>query len=214
MKFIDEKIETYALSMCSRPSSVCDSLENHTRQVESMSQMLIGKMEASFLGILIRSMKAKRILEIGTFTGYSALAMAENLPEDGEVHTIDIQKKDYTAHFWDSSIHGKKIRSHIGPGLEVIPNLPGTFDLVFIDADKENYSNYFSLVENRLNPGGLIVVDNVLWSGRVLQSDEDLQGDTSTLAIKRFNQMIEQRSDIFKTLLPIRDGIFLISKMS
>ncbi len=212
MNFTDQKIEKYALDMCSRPSQDCDELENHTRKVESMPQMLIGKLEASFLGVLIRSLRAKRLLEIGTFTGYSALAMAENLPEDGEIYTIDIQMKDYTSQFWEKSPHGKKIHRHIGPGLEVIPTIPGTFDLVFIDADKENYSNYFKLVEKRLNPGGLIVVDNVLWSGRVLQSDEELKGDTSTLAIKHFNEMIQSRTDLHKTLLPIRDGVFLISK--
>ena len=213
MNFTEPQIEKYAIGHCTQPGSLCEALETHTRSIEQMSQMLIGKLEASFLGQLIRIMNAKRILEIGTFTGYSALAMAENLPEDGELHTIDIQKKECTNSFWQQSPHGKKIKDYLGKGLDVIPTIPGKFDLVFIDADKENYSNYFDLVENRLNTKGLIVVDNVLWSGNVLKTEAELAGDSSSLAIKLFNQKIQARTDLYKTMVPIRDGIFLISKM-
>ncbi len=212
MSFIDPKIESYSIEMSTRPSSVCEALEVHTRKNEEMSQMLIGPLEASFLGLLLRSLRAKRVLELGTFTGYSALAMAENLEEDGEIHTIDLHKKDYTERFWLESGHSKKIHSHLGPALDVLPKLAGTFDLVFIDADKENYIKYFHLAEQKLSPHGVIVVDNVLWSGKVLKSDVELQDDSSSLAVKRFNEMIQKRTDLHKTLLPIRDGIFLISR--
>lgn len=212
MRFTEPSIEEYAISMSTQPSKTCMALEDRTRAVEPMSQMLIGRLEASFLGILIRSLNAKRILEIGTFTGYSALAMAENLPIDGEVHTIDIQSKPYTREICQDSPHFSKVKLHIGPALEVIPKISGNFDLVFIDADKENYTNYFNLVENRLQPRGLVVVDNVLWSGKVLKSDQELNDDTASLAIKKFNNMIFARTDLYKTLLPIRDGIYLISK--
>jgi caffeoyl-CoA O-methyltransferase len=212
MNFTDLKIEQYALNMSSHPGLQCAELEAETKNVEAMPEMLIGKLEASFLGLLIRATGAKRILELGTFSGYSALAMAEHLPTDGEIHTIDIVRKDYTSRYWRESPHGIKIKSHLGAALEVIPNLTGRFDMVFIDADKENYSNYFELVVPKLTARGLIIVDNVLWSGRVLLDDEELVSDTATLAIKKFNQMVCSRADLHKTMLPIRDGILLISK--
>lgn len=213
MNFTDKKIETYATNLSSSPSTICSSLEKHTRSTEAMSQMLIGKLEASFFGNLIRSMRARRILEIGTFTGYSALAMAEHLPSDGELHTIDIEKRPYTEQFWKEAKQLNKIHFHQGPGLEIIPKLQGPFDIVFIDADKENYSNYFNLVESKLSPHGLVIVDNVLWSGRVLLTDDEIQNESSTKALKKFNEMIHQRPDLHKTMLPIRDGIFLINKI-
>jgi len=214
MNFTEPKIEEYAVKMSTPPSVICAALEQQTRQVESLSEMLIGKLEASFLATLIHSLQAKRILELGTFTGYSALAMAEHLPENGEIHTIDINKKNYTDFFWKQSRHVNKIHFHQGEALNVIKNLDGPFDLIFIDADKENYANYFNELESKLAPHGLIVVDNVLWSGRVLLPDEDLSkaNDTSSLAIKRFNELLLQRQDLHKTLLPIRDGILLISR--
>lgn len=212
MNFVDLKIENYAIENSTRPSPVCAALENYTREAESMSQMLIGQLEASLLGSLIYCLRAQRILELGTFTGYSALAMAEHLPETGELHTIDINKKEYTEKFWLESGHAKKIHFHQGPALEVIPQLPGLFDLIFIDADKENYIHYFHLLESKLTPHGLIVVDNVLWGGRVVKPDSDLTNEASALAIKRFNEMLQERNDLHKTLLPIRDGVFLISR--
>ncbi len=214
MKFAitEPNIENYAIMKSTLPSNSCADLELFTRDHEPRAQMLIGKLEAATLGLLIRSIKAKRILEIGTFTGYSALAMAEHLPSDGEIHTIDIEKKEYTDKFWKSSPHFKKINFHLGQALEVIPKLKGTFDFIFIDADKENYLNYFNLTEKLLSSNGMIVVDNVLWDGKVLMNDNELKNDKATLAIKEFNEMIQNRNDLYKTLLPIRDGIFVITK--
>lgn len=175
--------------------------------------MLIGEMEASFLGFLMRIHNVMRVLEVGTFTGYSALAMAENLPVGGEIHTIDIEQKDYTKKYWQKSPHGSKIYFHKGKGLKVIPEIPGTFDMAFIDADKENYLNYFNLILPKLTPKGFVVVDNVLWSGKVLQPAAVLErNDHATPAIQKFNDYISTQPHLYSCLLPIRDGVLLITR--
>ncbi len=215
MELIDPKIEAYARQKSTLPSSVARELAEHTRQHEDMARMLCGEMVGSFLGLLVRLSGARRILEIGTFSGYSTLCIAENLPEGGEIHTIDVKHRDYTARFWQKSGHAEKITAHTGAALDVISTLEGLFDLVFIDADKENYSPYLELSLERLSERGMIVVDNVLWSGRVLESDSDLRGkeyESSTLAIKRLNDQVAGRNDLYATLLPVRDGLFLICR--
>lgn len=210
MKFVSSEIEKYATDKSSRPSKICRSLEEKTRDIEPMSQMLVGELEASLLGFLIRSKGVKRIVEFGTFTGYSALAMAENLPEDGEVFTIDIEKKNYTEDFWSRSESFSKIKFLQKPGLEALKELDGEFDLVFIDADKVNYKNYLEGMLPRLSKHGVVVLDNVLWSGRVLD-DKDTQ-DESTRAISDVNDWIAGHPELYATMLPIRDGIFLVTK--
>ncbi len=215
MRFVDQSIEEYALKKSTLPGPVPAELAQFTRDREEMSRMLVGEMEGSFLGFLLRATRAQRVLEIGTFTGYSALVMAENLPKEGEVHTIDIEPREYTSGFWQKSPHGHKITAHIGQALEVIPTLGGLFDMVFIDADKVNYESYLKLALERLTVGGMIVVDNVLWSGLVLKSEEELgESEHSARAIKRLNDWVASRDDLYSTLLPIRDGILLICKMS
>ena len=215
MELIDPEIEAYARQKSTLPGSAARELAEHTQQHEDMARMLCGEMVGSFLGLTVRMTGARRILEIGTFSGYSALCMAENLPEGGELHTIDVKHRDYTARFWQKSRHAGKIVTHTGTALDVIPTLEGRFDLVFIDADKENYSPYLELSLERLSERGVIIVDNVLWSGRVLQPDGDLRGkeyESSTLAIKRFNDQVAARDDLYTTLLPVRDGLLLICK--
>ena len=217
MQLIDPETEAYARQKSTLPGSVARELAEYTRQHEDMARMLCGEMVASFLGLLVRMTGARRILEIGTFSGYSALCMAENLPEGGELHTVDVKHKDYTARFWQKSPHAGKIVTHTGAALDVIPTLQGRFDLVFIDADKENYSPYLELSLERLSERGVVVVDNVLWSGRVLRPDRDLQGkeyESSTLSIKHFNDQVAARDDLYATLLPVRDGLFFICKKS
>lgn len=211
MRFIDEKIENYAINMSNTPSSICDELEVYTRHNIELPQMLIGKMEASFLGFLVRSLQVKNIVEIGTFTGYSALAMAENLPEDGQITTLDVDVTNgkVAQEFWDKSAHGHKIKQVLGPALETLPKLGFTIDLAFIDADKENYLNYLNLCLEKLSSRGIIVLDNVLWSGKVLDSNAT---EVSTQGIQKVNEFIASRDDLYGTLLPIRDGIFLIQK--
>ncbi len=216
MQFIDKKIEEYCISKSRRPGSVCDELELYTRENVHGAQMLIGKMEASFLGFLIRSINAKRVLELGTFTGYSALAMAEQLPQNGEVITLDINEKtvELAKTYWAKSEHGKKIKSIIGPGLESLDKLTGEFDLVFIDADKRNYPMYLEKTLKMLSPNGIIVIDNVLWGGQVVEVPTDSEDEhRNTKYIRELNDHLTNRFDLYVTLLPIRDGIFLIKKI-
>ncbi len=222
MKFVDERIENYSVEKSEKPSASVDAIEAYTRANVHGSQMLIGKLEASLLGFLLRSIQAKNVLELGTFTGYSALAMAENLPEDGKLITIDISEAtvQLAKQFWAKSSHGKKIESRLGPGIQVLqsmqketPNL--RFDLVFIDADKRNYKSYLETSLDLLSEKGLIVIDNVLWSGRVLptlDTSDNTDEHRNTQFIRELNEYLTTRTDLYCTLLPIRDGMFLVQK--
>lgn len=173
--------------------------------------MLIGEMEASVLRFLISLGQVKTVVEFGTYTGYSALAMAEALPEDGKVWTIDINKETTTLArtYWDRSPHGKKITQILKPGLEAMKDLTGFYDLVFIDADKNNYSNYLDWAVAHLSPNGVIVVDNTIWSGKVLNPEAD---DKQTQSIVAHNTKAKGLHGFVKTLLPIRDGMFLLKR--
>ena len=213
MKFVDQKIEDYAVSKSTIPSHHCQQIESYTKENVPLAQMLVGPLEASLFGFLIRSIGVKHILEFGTYTGYSALAMAENLPEDGTLTTFDINDKtvDVAKNFWNKSPHGFKIRSLIGPALESIKNIKGPIDLVFIDADKSNYLNYLNACVPLLSSKGIIVIDNVLWSGDVLR---EVPEDRQTPHIKAVNDFVKSNPHFYSTLLPIRDGIMLIKPCS
>lgn len=217
MQMVDKKIENYCIAKSNLPSPDCDRIEDYTRKNVHGAQMLIGKMEASFLGFLLRSVDAKRVLELGTFTGYSALAMAENLPPGGEVITVDINEETVALakNFWKQSAHGHKIKSMMGSGLDIIPTLKAPFDLVFIDADKKNYIDYLKLTVPMLSHRGIIVIDNTLWSGRVVPGSEN-EGhklvDSNTEFIRMVNDYIAKEPSLYGTLLPIRDGMFLVKK--
>jgi len=211
MFFISEKIERFAVSASHCPSEACEEIANYTKQHVPMSIMLTGPLEAGLLGFLIRSLGAKRVLEVGTYTGYSALAMAECLPADGQVVTLD-RNPETTAlaqQFWDKSPDGKKIEARVGVALEILPTLSGTFDFAFIDADKVNYENYLNGVLRLLSPRGIVAVDNTLYSGMVL---EDNPADPNAQAIKRFDEAIKARKDLWASLIPIRDGLTLIQR--
>jgi caffeoyl-CoA O-methyltransferase len=210
--FTLKEIETYCISKSFKPSKELNDLETYTRSKVDMSQMLIGPLEGSVLGFLIRLNGAKRVLEFGTFTGYSALTMAENLPEDGEVYTLDINQEtvDIGKKYWEQSSHGKKITSLIGPALESLSKIKGKIDLVFIDADKENYLNYLNKSLELLSPKGVIVLDNALWSGQVLKENPE---ESSTKALKEVNDFVANNKNLYGSLLPIRDGMFLIQKI-
>jgi caffeoyl-CoA O-methyltransferase len=210
MKFISEDIQDYSISKSNIPSTICEEIEVDTKENVELPQMLVGKMEASFLGFLIRSHQVKNIVEFGTFTGYSALAMAENLPSDGQITTFDIsvESTNVAKKYWNKSEHGKKINLVLGNAIESIKNIEFEIDLAFIDADKENYTNYLNESLERLSPNGIIVVDNVLWSGSVLKKSED----SSTVAIQEMNDYVATNDSLYGTLLPIRDGMFLIQK--
>lgn len=211
MNFVSEDLHQYCISHSTRPHNVCDELEKYTKENVERSQMLIGKLEASLLGFLIKTINAKNILEIGTFTGYSALAMAEHLPVDGRIDTVDLDPEttQVAREYWGKSEHGNKITLHLGKALDILETLEGNFDLVFIDADKANYINYLNIVKNKLNPNGIIVVDNCLWSGKVLDESDETN---STVGIKRINDYVEESDEFFHTMLPVRDGMLLIRK--
>jgi len=215
MQIVDKRIEDYCIEKSSLPSKDCENIENYTRQNVSGANMLIGKLEGSILSFLIRAISAKRVLEIGTFTGYSALVMAENLPSDGELITVDVNVEtvQLAKKYWGQSAHGHKIKSLLGNGHESVKGLEGEFDFVFIDADKKGYLDYLKMTLDKLSPNGMIVVDNVLWSGRVVETiKEETDEHRNTKAIQEFNDFVAGNDQLFATLLPVRDGMFLIQK--
>jgi predicted O-methyltransferase YrrM len=156
----------------------------------------------------------KNILEIGTYTGYSAICLAEGLQKNGELHTIDINEElfDFQRKYFDKSGFGKQIHQHLGDALDIIPKLKKTFDLVFIDADKENYTNYFHAIINNMNQGGIILSDNVLWSGKVLETKFKKE-DTSTPALIEYNKLLKEDIRVETIILPIRDGLTISRKV-
>ena len=170
--------------------------------------MVVGPLEGAFLKVMALTVSAKRVLEIGTFTGYSALALAEALPDDGTVLTceIDPDSAAFARRFWDKSPHGKKIHVRVGPALETMAALKGPFDLIFIDADKANYVNYYRRALDLISPTSVILIDNVLWSGRVLNANPD----PSTAAIQELNRVVSADPRVTAVLLTLRDGVFVI----
>ena len=211
MDFIDEKIEQYAFDHTSEEGELLRRLEKETYEKLEIPQMTTGRIEARLLKLLARLVGAQRILEIGTFAGYSALSMAEALPEDGTLVTCDEDPVAiaFAKKYFSESRHGKKIKQMEGPALESIKKLTGTFDMAFIDADKINYSNYYEAILPMIRPGGLIAVDNVLWSGRVLNPQ-----DESDRAIHPFNEQVVKDQRVESVLLTVRDGLNCIIKNS
>ncbi|MDR1610688.1 MAG: O-methyltransferase [Candidatus Symbiothrix sp.] len=175
-------------------------------------RMIAGHLQGRILKMLVRMYRPQRILEIGTYTGYATLCLAEGLPEDGEIHTIEIddEMEDFIRNQFDQSDLKNKIHLHIGDALELIPKLEGTFDFVFIDADKRDYCEYYETVYDKVNKGGIILADNTLWSGKVLE--EPHPNDKQTIGIIRFNKMIAEDRRIEKVILPLRDGLTIIYK--
>ncbi|MFY7993845.1 MAG: O-methyltransferase [Bacteriovoracaceae bacterium] len=203
-------IEKYCIEHSTTPSTVARELQDYTLASVHGSQMLIGEMEASVLSFLIKIGRVKNILELGTFTGYSALVMAEQLPPEGKVITVDINPHTtkIAQEYWNKSEHGKKIELILKPGLEALSGLTQSFDLIFIDADKNNYSRYLEWSLDHLTAQGMIIVDNTLWHGKVLEAGLDKQTDS----IRAHNDLAAGLEGYTKTLLPIRDGMFLITK--
>ncbi|AYF43588.1 MULTISPECIES: O-methyltransferase [Halobacteriovorax] len=209
-----ELVEEYCLKKSNTPSELCVQLGDYTKDKHPLGHMISGELVASLLGFFINLNEYKNILDIGTFTGYSALSMAEFLPEDGKVITIDKNKKinTFAKSYWDKSPHGKKIEALFGDANQVLESLTDqSFDLVFIDADKGSYKNYLEFALKLLSTKGVIVVDNVLRAGRVATDDMPSE-DKSVNAIAEFNDYVESRDDLFKTMLPIRDGLYLIQR--
>jgi|APGre2960657468_1045069.scaffolds.fasta_scaffold48518_2 caffeoyl-CoA O-methyltransferase len=210
MSFVPLEIEEYCIHHSTHPSKVAKDLMHFTRSSVHGSNMLIGEMEGSVLKFLIKLGRVKTIIELGTYTGYSALVMAEALPDDGKLITIDLnpETSKIAQSYWDQSPHGKKIQLILKPGLQALETLKGEYDLFFIDADKNNYPNYLQWALRHLSPHGLIITDNTLWSGKVLKSGVDKQTDS----IREHNEMARLLEGYTKTLLPIRDGMYLIQK--
>ncbi|NIM20241.1 MAG: methyltransferase [Candidatus Latescibacteria bacterium] len=209
MNFIPKKIEDYCADNTSPESPLLKKLAEETHATMSNPQMLIGRVEGVFLKLLVKITSARRILEIGSFTGYSALMMAEALPEDGRLITCDIDPRatGIARRYWDSSPHGRKIELKLGPALQTIEEIEGPFDLVFIDADKENYIRYWDECMPKIRSGGVIIADNVLWSGRVLAPKEK-----SDRALAAFNNHVRNDRRVDAVMLAIRDGITLACK--
>lgn len=211
MDFIDKNVEKYAFDHTAPEPDLLRKLSDETYAKMEWPTMLTGRLEGRLLKLLARISGARRALEIGTFTGYSALSIAEGLPEDGRVVTCEIEPRnaDFARRYFGSSPHGGKIEIRLGPALETLKVLEGgePFDLAFIDADKENYPAYYERVMELVRPGGLIVVDNTLWSGRVLDPR-----DKDSLAIDALNQRIARDKRVENVLLTVRDGVQLVRK--
>jgi caffeoyl-CoA O-methyltransferase len=210
MELIPEEIEEYAAGHTSGVSPLIEELERETHEKTSNPRMLTGKVEGRLLQMLVRVSGARRVVDIGTFTGYSALMMAEGLPDDGELFTFekDPAHAEIARKYFRSSPHGRKITLVMGDARETIRSIePDTTDFVFIDADKEGYPLYYEGGLRILRPGGLIAVDNTLWSGRVLRPE-----DRSSLAIARFNDALMEDGRVEHVLLTVRDGLTLIRK--
>lgn len=210
-------IEEYCTAHSARPSALLDEVQAYTIRNCPGAQMLVGPLEAALLQLLVRATAARRILEIGTFTGYSALAMAEALPQDGALVTCenDAAAADIARRFFARSPHAHKITLRFGPALETLETLPlqPPLDFVFLDADKENYVNYYERTLRMLKPGGIIVADNVLWSGRVLapQPEPDPM-PAATRALVQFNEHVRDDARVDCVMIPMRDGVSLIRK--
>ncbi len=204
------EIEAYAEAHSMAESDVCRRLREETVQTMELPQMLVGPLEGAFLKMMTRVVQAKKVLEIGTFTGYSALCFAEALPSDGTVTTCDIDVTTTTLakKYLAQSPHGQKIDIRLGPALETLQTLTGPFDLVFIDADKVNYVNYYQRALDLVAERGVILIDNVLWSGDVLQSTPV---DGSTAAIQELNRVVHADSRVSAVLVTIRDGVLVIT---
>jgi caffeoyl-CoA O-methyltransferase len=203
------EIEDYAAAHSTAESEVCRMIRKETYRTQDCPQMVVGPLEGAFLKVMALAVGAKRILEIGTFTGYSALAMAEVLPDDGTVVTceIDAESAAFARRFWEKSPHGKKIEVRVGPALDTLRGLTGPYDLIFIDADKSNYVNYYRRALELIAPTGVILIDNVLWSGRVVKAHNP---DPSTLAIQELNRVVSSDPRVTAVLLTLRDGVFVI----
>jgi caffeoyl-CoA O-methyltransferase len=207
MPIVAQEIEDYVAHHCPPESTLFSELVKITYAQTEFPMMQVGRIEGAFLRFLATAIRARRVLEIGTFTGYSALCFAEAVPADGKVITCDIDPKTtaLAREAWAKSPHGKKIELKLGPATETIPKLEGEFDLAFIDADKENYPNYWELIAPRIRSGGMVIIDNVLWSGSVIAPNPD----TETRAIMAASDQAAKDPRFFTVMLSVRDGMLL-----
>lgn len=207
MDFLPEKISDYVEKHSQAEPELLQRLNRETWQKVLVPRMLSGHFQGRILSMLSKLIQPKNILEVGTYTGYSALCLAEGMQEDGELHTIDINEELYSFQrkYFDESPYGDQIFQHLGNAMEIIPNMDTKFDLVFIDADKSNYPNYLEILLPMLKEGAVILSDNVLWNGKVV--DKVKGDDMDTRALLQYNEMLNNHPKLETVLLPIRDGL-------
>lgn len=212
MDFIPEDIQKYVEEHSGKESELLAKLDRQTHQKVLMPRMLSGHLQGRVLSMISHMLKPERILEIGTYTGYSAICLAEGLAENGKLITLDKNEEieAMVRDYFEEAGLSNKIDYRIGDAMSLIPDIEGPFDLVFIDADKKNYLNYFNLVFEKVRIGGFIVADNVLWSGKVVKTEKKIDSDTQ--AILDFNRFVEEDDRVENVLLPIRDGLMVVRR--
>jgi predicted O-methyltransferase YrrM len=207
MHFLPEKLDDYVIAHSQKEPKLLQELSRETWQKVLAPRMLSGHFQGRVLSMISKLINPKNVLEIGTYTGYSALCLVEGIQTNGELHTIDTNEElyDFQRRYFNKSGYGNQIIQHIGNALDIIPTIDKTFDLVFIDADKKNYPNYLKIILPMLKSGSVILTDNVLWTGKVI---EELQkGDKDTEELLKYNKIINEDSQLETVLLPIRDGL-------
>lgn len=209
MDFLDTEIQRYSDAHCSPEGDLLHKIERETHLQVMRPRMLSGQVQGRILSMYSHMIRPTRILEIGTFTGYSALCLAEGLTEGGRLITIDIDEEleDRVRGYFEESNYGEQIDYRIGKGLDIIPQLEDKFDLVFIDADKVNYLTYYEMLVPKMNKGGIIIADNVLWSGKVVE--EVKENDLATNALLAFNDFVQNDDRVENVLMPVRDGLMM-----
>ncbi|MDG1503739.1 MAG: O-methyltransferase [Flavicella sp.] len=209
MDFLPKKIDDYILAHSQQEPQLLQELNRETWQKVLNPRMLSGEFQGRVLSMISKLIQPKTILEIGTYTGYSALCLAEGLAPNGELHTLDRNEElfDLQRAYFDKSPYKDQIHQHLGTALDLLPQFDQKFDLVFVDADKANYSNYFHLIIDKMNSGGIILSDNVLWSGKVVEALDPK--DIDTAALLEYNRLLNEDPRLETVLLPIRDGLTL-----
>lgn len=209
---IDSKIEAYIETHTTPEIEILKELNRQTHLRTFYPRMLSGHIQGKFLEMVCHMIQPKRVLEIGTFTSYSAIAIAQGIPDDALIYTIEVNEEleSFIREFITKSGMDKKIKLMMGDALEIIPTLDESFDLVFIDADKEQYVDYYKMAKQKLRPGGFIIADNVIWSGKVLEKSS--RTDKETQGIVAFNEFVKNDTDVEQVMLSIRDGLLLIRK--
>ena len=212
LELVNPNVQEYAEAYSSAEDALLKEIADYTNQQHNDPQMLSGHLQGKVLEMVSCMIKPRRVLEIGTFTGYSALCLAKGLTDEGQIHTIEVREEDVkkARSFFDRSVYANKIMSHTGNALDIIPALNETWDLVFIDADKPAYIEYFNLVLPQVRKNGFILADNIFFHGQVLE--ENVTGK-SAKGIEAFNNFIKERTGIEKVVLTIRDGLYLIRKL-
>ena len=212
MEFIDEKLDNYVCAHTENEPALLADLNRRTHVSILQPRMLSGHYQGRLLSMLAHMIQPKRVLEIGTYTGYSALCFAEGLQAGGKVTTIDVNEEleEFVRSYIEKANCTDKVEYIVGDAMEVLAKMDEQFDLVFIDADKRNYCNYYELVFDKVKPGGYIIADNVLWSGKVLEDYDSL--DRETKILMDYNKMIHEDERVQEILLPIRDGLMIARK--